>query len=123
MFPQILERVRGGANVLASDYVAGWNLLRDLRRSFTKKFAGFDAVLMPTAPILPPNAERLLSDDTYYKTENLLALRNTRIGNLMDLTSLTLPTDTPSCGIMLNAPKHAEARLLRIGAAVEAALA
>ena len=123
MFPQILERVRGGANVLASDYVAGWNLLRDLRRSFTKTFASFDAVLMPTAPILPPNAERLLSDDAYYKTENLLALRNTRIGNLMDLTSLTLPTDTPSCGVLLNTPKHAEARLLRIGAAAEAALA
>ena len=79
-------------------------------------------MIMPTAPILPPNAERLLTDDTYYKTENLLALRNTRIANLLNLTSLTLPTDTPSCGIMFNAPNQAEARLLRIGAAAEDAL-
>ena len=123
MFPQILERVRGGRTVLAADYVSGWHLLNDIRKSYAKAMAGYDAVLMPTAPILPPNAARLLSDDSYYKTENLLALRNTRIGNLMDLTSLTLPTKTPSCGIMLNAPKFAEARLLRIGKAVEAALA
>ncbi|MFT4916443.1 MAG: Asp-tRNA(Asn)/Glu-tRNA(Gln) amidotransferase A subunit family amidase, partial [Yoonia sp.] len=32
-------------------------------------------------------------------------------------------TGTPSCGIMFNAPKHDEARLLRIGAAAEAVLA
>jgi aspartyl-tRNA(Asn)/glutamyl-tRNA(Gln) amidotransferase subunit A len=122
MFPQILERVRGGKTVLAADFVSGWNVLRDVRQQFTKAFAGFDAVIMPSAPILPPNANRLLTDDDYYKTENLLALRNTRIANLLDLTSLTLPTGTPSCGVMLNAPKHDEARLLRIGSAVEAAL-
>jgi aspartyl-tRNA(Asn)/glutamyl-tRNA(Gln) amidotransferase subunit A len=123
MFPQILERVRGGANVLAADYVAGWNLLRDIRKAYTIAVACYDAVIMPSAPILPPNAVRLLSDDTYYKAENLLALRNTRIANLLDLTSLSLPTGTPSCGIMFNAPKHDEARLLRIGAAAEAVLA
>ncbi|MCK0121904.1 amidase family protein [Loktanella sp. F6476L] len=122
MFPQILERVRGGQHVSAADYVSGWNLLRQVRDAFTAAFAGFDAVIMPTAPILPPNADRLLTDDAYYKTENLLALRNTRIANLLDLTSLTLPTGTPSCGIMFNTPKHAEARLLRIGVAAEAAL-
>jgi aspartyl-tRNA(Asn)/glutamyl-tRNA(Gln) amidotransferase subunit A len=47
--------------------------------------AGFDAVLVPTSPILPPDAGRLMTDDAYYVTENLLALRNTRIGNLMGL--------------------------------------
>lgn len=123
MFPQILERVRGGESVLATDYLAGWNLLREIRTAYTAAFAGFDAVIMPTAPNLPPNVNRLLTDDAYYKTENLLALRNTRVGNLLDLSSLTLPTKTPSCGFLLNMPKHNEARLLRIGAAVEAALA
>jgi aspartyl-tRNA(Asn)/glutamyl-tRNA(Gln) amidotransferase subunit A len=123
MFPQILERVRGGRTVMAADYVAGWHVLQDIRRAYATAFAGFDAVITPTAPIMPPNADRLLTDDAYYKTENLLALRNTRIGNLLDLTSLTLPTHTPSCGIMFNTPKHAEARLLRIGMAAETVLA
>ena len=123
MFPQILERVRGGKAVSGADYCAGWNLLRDIRKEYITEMSEFDAVLMPTAPILPPNAARLLSDDAYYKSENLLALRNTRIANLLDLASLTIPTDTPSCGLMLNGRSGGEAALLRLGAAAEQALA
>jgi aspartyl-tRNA(Asn)/glutamyl-tRNA(Gln) amidotransferase subunit A len=78
---------------------------------------------MPTAPIVPPHVVRLLSDDRYYVTENLLALRNTRVGNLMDTPSLTLPTGLPSCGIMMNGKNMGEAHLLRVGAAAEKSLA
>ncbi len=63
-----------------------------------------------------------MTDHDYYVTENLLALRNTRIGNLMGLCVLTLPTSQPSCGISVMAPAFQEARLLRIGAAAEHAL-
>ena len=79
--------------------------------------------LSPTSPILPPNAARLLSDEGYYATENLLTLRNTRIGNLFGLPALTLPTGVPSTGIMLMGHPGGEERLLRLGAAAEAALA
>ncbi|SEW45751.1 aspartyl-tRNA(Asn)/glutamyl-tRNA(Gln) amidotransferase subunit A [Cognatiyoonia koreensis] len=123
MFPQILERVRGGATVSGADYVSKWNRLREIRKTYAKVTETYDAVIMPTAPILPPNAERLLTDDAYYKAENLLALRNTRIANLMNLPAITLPTGTPSCGIMFNGQTGQEARLLRIGAAAQAALA
>ncbi|EBA11929.1 amidase family protein [Roseobacter sp. CCS2] len=122
MFPQILERVRGGKAVGGADYCAGWNLLRDIRKQYHAETAQFDAVIMPTAPIVPPNAERLLADDAYYKSENLLALRNTRVANLMDVCSVTLPTGVPSCGIMLNGQNRTEAALLRVAAAVEGAL-
>ena len=80
-------------------------------------------MLCPTAPNLPPNVERLASDSEYYVTENLLTLRNTRIGNLMGLCALTLPTGTPSCGICLMGAPFSEEALLRVGAAAEAALA
>ncbi len=122
MFPQILERVRGGKTVGGADYCAGWNLLRDIRKEYRAETAAFDAVIMPTAPILPPNAERLLADDDYYKAENLLALRNTRVANLMDVCSVTLPTGVPSCGIMLNGQNGTEEALLRVAAAAERAL-
>ena len=49
---------------------------------------------------------------------NLLALRNTRIGNLMGLSALSLPTDQPSCGLMLLGAPNTEAQLLRLGAAI-----
>lgn len=122
MFPQILERIRGGRDVSGADFVAGWNVIHEVRKAYADVNAGFDAVIMPTAPILPPNAERLLNDDAYYKAENLLALRNTRVANLMGTCALTLPTDVPSCGFMLNGPAGGEAALLRLGAAVEAVL-
>jgi aspartyl-tRNA(Asn)/glutamyl-tRNA(Gln) amidotransferase subunit A len=41
----------------------------------------------------------------------------------MGLASLALPTGVPSVGILLNVAGGADERLLRIGAAAEAALA
>ena len=122
MFPRILERFRSGAGVLATDYLAGWQRLEALRGLWATRVAGADAVILPTAPILPPDANRLMTDDAYYVTENLLALRNTRIGNLLGLCALTLPAGEPSCGISLMGLPGTEARLLRLGAAAERAL-
>jgi aspartyl-tRNA(Asn)/glutamyl-tRNA(Gln) amidotransferase subunit A len=122
MFPRILERFRIGATIAAADYVAAWRRLRDLRQIWAQATAGYDAVILPTSAILPPNLERLMRDDAYHVTENLLALRNTRIGNLMGLCALTLPTSQPSCGISFMAPPLQEDRLLRLGMAAERAL-
>ena len=122
MFPRILERFRSGAGFTAADYVAGWRRLRALRRIWADRVAGADAVILPTAPILPPHANRLMTDDAYYVAENLLALRNTRIANLLGLSAVTLPAGAPSCGISLMGPALGEARLLRLAQAAEAAL-
>ncbi|MEM9756339.1 MAG: amidase family protein, partial [Pseudomonadota bacterium] len=122
MYPPILERFRSGAAVSGPDYVAGWKSLEIARAEYLGATAGYDAVLLPTSPILPPNRARLMADHDYYVTENLLTLRNTRIGNLLGLCGLSLPTGTPSCGVMLLCPPMADLRLLRLGAAVEAAL-
>jgi aspartyl-tRNA(Asn)/glutamyl-tRNA(Gln) amidotransferase subunit A len=123
MFPRILERMRAGAAFKAADYVAAWRRLTAIRALWAKATAGYDAVLLPTAPILPPDADRLMTDQDYYVTENLLALRNTRIGNLLGVCALTLPTAEPSCGISLMAGPMQEDRLLRLGMAAQRALA
>ena len=123
MYPQILDRLRLGRDVPAHVYIATWTRLRALRREYLAATAGYDAVIFPTAAILPPQVERLLADDAYYKAINLIALRNTMIGNRMGLTSVSLPTGVPSCGILFNAVPGADGRLLRIAAAAEKALA
>jgi aspartyl-tRNA(Asn)/glutamyl-tRNA(Gln) amidotransferase subunit A len=122
MYPLILERFRTGRDVRASDYVKAWEDLRRYRVEYLAETAAYDAVLVPTAPILPPDAARLLSDPAYFQTENLLALRNTRIGNIFGLCVLTLPTGVPATGISLMAAPMSEDRLLRLGIATEAAL-
>jgi aspartyl-tRNA(Asn)/glutamyl-tRNA(Gln) amidotransferase subunit A len=118
MFDEILARFRSGRDFTGYDFVAGWLTLDRLRQEYRVSTAGYDAVLVPSAPILPPDAARLTEDHVYYTRANLLALRNTRIGNLLDLASLTLPTDQKSCGVMLLGHPHSEARLLRLGAAM-----
>lgn len=123
MFTPIRERFESGKDVLAADYVAAWQRLEALRADWTARVAGFDAVIMPSAPNLPPDAKRLMEDSEYYVTENLLTLRNTRVGNLMGVCAMSLPTGVPSCGIMALGAPFGEERLLRIGKGIEDALA
>jgi len=123
MYSEVLKRFRGGRDVSGADYVAGWQKLDRLRAAWTARIAEFNAVLLPTCPILPPDVERLLSDADFFVSENLLTLRNTRIGNLMGSAVLTLPTGVPATGLSLMGPPMSEERLLRLGAAVEMALA
>lgn len=122
MYPAVCERFRGGKDFLAADYVAAWQKLDDLRTKYLAATAEYDAVILPTAPNLPPETERLLADQDYFMAENLLTLRNTRIGNLMGLAGLTLPTSLPHCGMMFLGPPMSEERLLRMGKAAEPVL-
>ncbi len=123
MFPEILERFRSGRNHAGADYVAAWAKLEHLRRVWEQAVAPFDGVLCPTAPILPPNVARLQLDHEYYVKSNILALRNTRIGNMMGVSALSLPTGVASCGVQILGKRDGEAALLRVGAAIETALA
>ncbi|MFD1340878.1 amidase [Litorisediminicola beolgyonensis] len=123
MFDRIRERFEGGKAFTGADYVAAWRRLQAVRRAWAARVAEFDAVLCPTVPNLPPKVERLMTEDDYYVTENLLTLRNTRVGNLMGLSVVTLPTGVPSCGISLMGRAMGEEPLLRLAVAAERALA
>ncbi|MDB6182857.1 amidase [Paracoccus fistulariae] len=124
MWKPILDRFRGGADVSAPDYVMAWESLTRIRRKwFREVMAAFDAVLVPTVPILPPNAQRLMEDEAYFVRANLLTLRNTRIGNLLNLPTVTLPTGQPGCGISVMGHSGRDRHLLRVAAGAEAALA
>ncbi|MDA8586429.1 amidase family protein [Rhodobacteraceae bacterium] len=121
MYPPVRQRFLQGKTILAADFVAAWQRLDALRVIYREKTASFDTVVLPSAPIVPPKIADLLADEGYFTQRNLMALQNTRIANLMGLAALTLPTGTPSCGIMLQ--NMCEEDLLPLGLSVEAALA
>ncbi len=123
MFHQILKRIRPGGEVLAADYIANWARLDEIRAEYATAAAGFDAVILPTAPLMAPIVERLATDDEYFVSSNLKTLRNTRVANLLGLCSMTVPTGVPGCGIMFNGQAGEEGRLLRLASAAERALA
>ncbi len=80
-----------------------------------------DAFALPATATTAPPIAPLLGDDDAYHAANLLTLRNTMVGNLFDLCSITLPmpgTPRPA-GFMLTARGGEDERLLSIAAAVE----
>jgi aspartyl-tRNA(Asn)/glutamyl-tRNA(Gln) amidotransferase subunit A len=122
MFPPVRDRFRLGAGIAAVDYVAALRSLDRERRAWAAATGGYDAVLLPATANLPPVVERLLADLDLYASENLLALRNPNLANLLGLCALALPTGVPACGLMLMAAGGADDRLLALGAAAERAL-
>lgn len=122
MWPPIEARFRQGSGADPAKDAEALRQMAEQSRSLQDRMATSGLIALPTSPILPPDAERLEKDEAYFTERNLLALRNTRIGNLFVLSSITLPTPHPMCGLMLFAPPQAEERLLRIGRALEKAM-
>lgn len=122
MWPPIESRFRQGMNADPAKDAEGLAQMAAHSASLQDRMAQHGLIALPTSPILPPDAKRLEEDQEFFSERNLLALRNTRIGNLLTLSSITVPTPHPMCGLMLFAPPHAEERLLRIGRALEKVL-
>ncbi|MGQ7243222.1 amidase [Salinicola sp. V024] len=124
--PLIAERLNGGRDISAADYLqrlwprAGW------QRRFAAEMSGFDAVLLPTVATLPPKRAELENDATAFQRANRLALRNTSVFNYLDAASISLPyfpagADLP-IGLMLSRPQGDDAALLQHASVVEAML-
>ncbi|MEO0386551.1 MAG: amidase family protein [Pseudomonadota bacterium] len=122
MDPRIRARFEQGVAFSGVDYVRAVARLDTLRAAYRAATASYDAVLLPSVAILPPPIARLEEDDAYFVAQNLAALRNTRVGNLMGIAALTLPTETPHCGVMAMVMPERLPTLFRLGAGIEAAL-
>jgi aspartyl-tRNA(Asn)/glutamyl-tRNA(Gln) amidotransferase subunit A len=85
----------------------------------------FDALVMPTVPIVPPRIAEL-DDEREYNRINLHILRNTALGNFFDRCSISLPCHRegePPVGLMLVGGTLGDATLFRISASVENVIA
>ncbi len=123
--PRVLARILRGAEQTAVDYIDLLNRRRAAITDFAAAMDGVDAIVMPTAPIIPPRIEDLEREEDYTR-QNLLILRNTLIINILDGCSISLPMgqrDAPPCGIMLSAPGGRDRQLFAVAAAIEATLA
>ncbi len=127
VFWAVRTRMKAGAEMSALAFNAVNLGLEDIGARFVAAIAGFDAVVMPAVASVPPRLSEIETPDAYMAA-NLKSLRFTRLANLLGLTALTLPCgmteptgNTPPLpvGLMLMAAPHQEAKLLRIGAALE----
>jgi aspartyl-tRNA(Asn)/glutamyl-tRNA(Gln) amidotransferase subunit A len=127
MFPSVASRFMMGKRGSAPDLAAGLLLREAIQKRYAKETEGYDAVLMPTVAISPPKIEPLLTDDAAYGQANSMALRNTTLGNQLGLCALTLPVGSDALGLpvglMMQAAPGKDEPLLRLGRAIEMALA
>ncbi len=122
--PRIRMRIERGERMSAVDYIDVVNARRQIIASFDASTHEFDALIMPTVPIVPPCIADL-DDEREYNRINLLILRNTAVGNFLDRCSISLPCHRegePPVGLMLMGETMGDARLFSIAAAVEATL-
>lgn len=122
--PRVLARILRGTEQSNEDYE---NLNR-ARTAFIARIAqtmrSFDALLMPTVPMIAPTLASL-TDDAAYTRANVLALRNPSIVNFIDGCAISIPChhagDAP-VGLMIAALGGRDADVLRIARSVEQVL-
>jgi aspartyl-tRNA(Asn)/glutamyl-tRNA(Gln) amidotransferase subunit A len=122
--PRIRIRILRGEGMTAAAYLDLLAARQSLIRRFDADTADYDALLMPTCPLIPP-AIAALDDADEYNRVNQLQLRNTTVGNFMDRCAISLPCHRAGeapVGLMLMGETMGDARLFRIAAAVEAAM-
>lgn len=121
--PDILSIFNRGAGISESDMQQVHTVLRKLKGSYIDRVASYSAVLVPTVVHIPPVIAELEADRHRYAQENALALRNTRLANLLGLCALSLPIGfTPAgmpVGLMLVGLPYAEGTLLQVAGVME----
>ena len=123
--PRIRVRIARGEHMSAADYLDVAAARARLIAAFDARTREYDCVVMPTVPIVPPRVADL-DDERAYNRINMLILRNTALGNFLDRCAISLPchgAGEAPVGLMLMGETMGDARLFRIAAGVEAALA
>jgi aspartyl-tRNA(Asn)/glutamyl-tRNA(Gln) amidotransferase subunit A len=114
-------RILRGREQDAADYIDLIKARADFIRRVSAITAPYDALIMPTVPVIPPRVSDLKEDDAY-RRKNVLVLRNPSIANFLDGCSISIPchrAGDPPVGLMLFGQHNADRRLLAIAAAIE----
>ena len=121
---RVRVRIERGRGMAAHDYITLVNDRARLIRAMQAETARYDAVVMPTVPIVPPLIADL-HEEAEYAATNQLMLRNPSIANFLDRCAISLPCHAPGeapVGLTLMGETLGDHRLFAIAAGVESAL-
>lgn len=125
MDPRVQQRIAVAAGISAADYIEMLDLRQDMISRTAVVMSGYDAVLLPTVAITPPEIKPLLSSDDLYMETNRTVLRNTTIGNLLGAPSMTIPVgnrDAAPVGLMIMGTRGQDAHILDLAESVDTCL-
>jgi aspartyl-tRNA(Asn)/glutamyl-tRNA(Gln) amidotransferase subunit A len=119
--PMIAARIKRAEAISPADYDWMLSARRKLVAEMDKRITGFDALVMPTVPILAPTIAEVSVDKTFAQ-KNALLLRNTSIVNFFDLCAISLPLMTSAglpSGLSLVARHGHDRHLFELAQSVE----
>ncbi|WP_282607844.1 amidase [Pelagibius sp. Alg239-R121] len=119
---RVVARIMGGKGMSAADMISLQRARADLIRELAARM-GDSLIAMPTTAITAPEIAPLEADDDLFHRINLKALRNTMLGNFLNLPGLALPNGCDAEGMptsfLLNGLAGTDERLLGYGLDVE----
>ncbi|GAB5375137.1 MAG: amidase [Acuticoccus sp.] len=118
---RVVARILRGKAMSAYDILTLQTARRRLMASLRQTLDGA-FILCPTVPHVAPPIAPLDADPEFFNTVNLKTLRNTMIGNMLDLPGVALPAASPSpmpVSLLVSATGGDDERLLSAAWAME----
>jgi aspartyl-tRNA(Asn)/glutamyl-tRNA(Gln) amidotransferase subunit A len=123
--PVVAHRMKGGRQLSATDYFSVLRQWAALRARLVRTLADVDVLLVPATQIPPRPVAAIDASLEVYADANGRYLRNTALGNILNLCAVTLPcgftADGLPLGLMIYAKPFDEALALRVAWAYEQA--
>ena len=119
--PRVRVRIQRGEGISAADYIDILNARRAFIARTEQRIAPYDALVLPTTANTPPVIADL-ADDQAFTTQNLRALRNCTLINMLDGCAISLPAHREGevpVGLMLAAAGGADRRIFELAAGME----
>jgi aspartyl-tRNA(Asn)/glutamyl-tRNA(Gln) amidotransferase subunit A len=123
--PRVAVRIKRGEQMTAHEYIELMNARRTICEMSNKITRNFDALLMPTVPVIAPVLKDLENSDDFYHQMNLLMLRNCSFGNFLDRCAVSLPiheAESAPVGLMVMGESDGDTKLLEIAKTIETAI-
>ena len=125
MDPRVRSRIEAGGAISAADYIEMLALQKEMVEKTHLATRNYDAILMPTVAMAPPEIKPLLTSDELYRETNIKVLRNTSIGNLLGRPAASIPIghdDGVPVGLMIMGEHGDDARLQSLAESIDICL-
>ncbi len=119
--PFVRLRIERGRTISAAHYAKMLDDRNRLVQAMDARMSQFDALVLPTTPIVAPTIVEVSTIEGF-NAKNRLLLRNTAIANFFDLCAISLPVPRAGglpAGLMLIARRGQDRVLFKMASAVE----
>lgn len=121
--PVVGQRMIRGKDVQASTYLENSFAAKRLRSKVFNTLKDIDALIVPTTPVPAKPVSDVDTDLGHYLKQNALYLRNTSIGNILNLCGLSIPCGFTEegfpIGLLIYGKPFEEDVVLRVGYAFQ----